>query len=107
MTIPGFNRRKFLGQATIVPLAAATSASAQEAGSHAGHGAAAHDGNNMVMGEVDHVKNGFDPHKILTDFDAGTVSTDTQGRRVREWTVTAIDHEFEVAPGITFAGWTY
>jgi FtsP/CotA-like multicopper oxidase with cupredoxin domain len=107
MTIPGFNRRKFLGQATIVPLAAATSASAQEAGGHSSHGAATHDGNNLVMGEVDHVKNGFDPHKILTDFDAGMVSTDAQGRRIREWTVTAIDQEFEVAPGVTFAGWTY
>jgi FtsP/CotA-like multicopper oxidase with cupredoxin domain len=107
MTTPGYNRRKFLGQATIIPLAAATSASAQEAGGHTGHGATAHGGDNLVMGEVDHVKNGFDPHKILTDFDAGTVSTDPQGRRVREWTVTAIDQEFEVAPGVIFAGWTY
>jgi manganese oxidase len=107
VTIPGFNRRNFLGQASVVPLAAATSASAQEATSHAGHGTTAHDGNNVVMGEVDHAKNGFDPHQILIDFDAGSVSTDAQGRKVREWTVTAADHEFEVAPGVTFAGWTY
>lgn len=27
--------------------------------------------------------------------------------RSREWTITATDHEFEVAPGVTFAGWLY
>ena len=49
---------------------------------------------------VDHAKNGFDPHAILTDWDRGTVTTDSDGRVVREWTITAIDHEFEVAPGV-------
>ena len=60
-----------------------------------------------MVGEVNHVANGFDPHKIIWDFDVGTVSTTSDGRVLREWTITAVDHEFEVAPGVTFAGWSY
>ena len=60
-----------------------------------------------MVGEVNHVANGFDPHKMLWDFDGGTVSTMSDGRHLREWTITALDHEFEVAPGIKFAGWAY
>ena len=100
------NRRKFLGTAAALPLpvmAAGLPAAAQETAPHAGHD----EGGNIVVGEVDHVKNGFDPHAILTDWDAGTVSTDANGRQVREWTLTAVDHEFEVAPGVMFAGWSY
>jgi FtsP/CotA-like multicopper oxidase with cupredoxin domain len=78
-------------------------AAAQETAAHAGHG----QGGNIVVGEVDHAKNGFDPHAILTDWDVGTVTTDASGRRTREWTLTAVDHEFEVAPGVSFAGWSY
>lgn len=64
-------------------------------------------GGNDVVGEVDHVRNGFDPHLMLTDWDTGEVSEIGDGRRLREWTITAIDQEFEVAPGVKFAGWTY
>ena len=60
-----------------------------------------------MVGEVNHVANGFDPHKMVWDFDAGTVSTLSDGRKLREWIITALDHEFEVAPGIKFAGWAY
>ena len=106
MTSGEFSRRRFLHSAAAMPLtvaASAASAVAQDASGHAGHGA----GGNVVVGEVDNIKNGFDPHKILTDFDGGSVSLDADGRRLREWTITAIDHEFEVAPGVKFAGWSY
>jgi FtsP/CotA-like multicopper oxidase with cupredoxin domain len=101
-----FSRRRFLGTAAALPLpamAASLPAGAQETAVHGGHG----QGGNIVVGEVDYAKNGFDPHAILTDWDAGTVGTDAAGRRTREWTLTAVDHEFEVAPGVTFAGWSY
>ncbi len=100
------NRRRFLRTAAVLPLpamAATLPAAAQGTAAHGGHD----QGENIVVGEVDHAKNGFDPHAMLTDWDAGTVTTNADGRRVREWTLTALDHEFEVAPGVKFAGWSY
>ena len=43
------------------------------------HAAASHDahavhGGMMTVGEVDHARNGFDPHTILTDWDTGTLT---------------------------------
>ncbi len=68
----------------------------------------AHDiGGNQLVGIVDHERNGFDPHAVLTDFDFGEVVADQDGRRVREWTIRAIDKEIEIAPGVFFAAWTY
>jgi FtsP/CotA-like multicopper oxidase with cupredoxin domain len=102
-------RREFLrtiaAAGAVVPLTASASAFAQSANTahHSGHGK----GGNDVVGEVNHAGNGFDPHAILTDWDTGQVSVNGQGRAVREWTVTAVDHEFEVAPGVMFPGWTY
>jgi FtsP/CotA-like multicopper oxidase with cupredoxin domain len=75
------------------------------AGHHGGAGNAADFGNHVV-GSVDYARNGFDPHKLLTDWDVGQVSEEN-GRRVREWTITAGDIEFEVAPGVFFPGWAY
>ena len=106
MTSLDFSRRKFLGAAAAMPLpamAAGLPAGAQETAAHGGHDRGA----NIVVGEVDYVKNGFDPHAILTDWDAGTLTIDANGRRTREWTLTALDREFEVAPGVMFAGWSY
>ena len=102
----GFDRRKFLGRvaaATALLPAVGDAALAQQASGHAGHD----QGGNRLVGEVDHQANGFDPHAMLWDFDAGTVSTRSDGRKLREWTITAVDHEFEVAPGVKFAGWSY
>ncbi len=102
-------RRTFLRRAAaagaLLPLAGAA-ASAQDTAGHSSHGSRDQYGNRLV-GEVNHAANGFDPHSILRDFDAGTLSTGDNGRAVREWTITAADHEFEVAPGIKFAGWSY
>ncbi|MGH2760372.1 MAG: multicopper oxidase domain-containing protein [Actinomycetota bacterium] len=70
-----------------------------------GHRSGGH-GDMGTVGVVDHAKNGFDPSKILYDFDLGEVSTH-RGRRVREYTVVAIDKEVEIAPGLFFPAWTF
>ena len=58
-------------------------------------------------GVVDHAANGFDPHEIVRDFDWGTTRSCADGRALREWELVAVDKEIEVAPGVTFAAWTY
>jgi FtsP/CotA-like multicopper oxidase with cupredoxin domain len=60
-----------------------------------------------TVGRVDNVRNGFDPHKILTDFDDGHVSRDGSGRTVREYEFAVVTKDIEVAPGIFFPAWTY
>jgi FtsP/CotA-like multicopper oxidase with cupredoxin domain len=59
-----------------------------------------------TVGKVDHARNGFDPSKILYDFDGGVVSTH-RGQRVRDYHIVAVDKEVEVAPGLFFPAWTY
>lgn len=61
----------------------------------------------MTVGQVDHARNGFDPHEILRDFDGGETSTDGQGIRVREYELVASAKDIEVAPGVVFPAWTY
>ncbi len=70
------------------------------------HGKMDH-GNMTTVGEVDHERNGFDPSEILTDWDTGKVSTLDNGQTLREYTVTGIDKEIEIAPGIFFPAWTF
>lgn len=60
-----------------------------------------------AVGQVDHERNGFDPHEMLTDWETGTVSTMSNGQTLREYQVVAVDHEIEIAPGIYFPAWTY
>lgn len=48
-----------------------------------------------------------DPMLFLTHFDRGKASRGPNGRTVREWTLTALDREIVVAPGVTFPAWTY
>lgn len=64
-------------------------------------------GDMITVGDVDSVRNGFDPLKILTDWDTGTVSRLPDGRTLRTFEVTAEDKEIEIAPGIMFPAWTY
>ena len=59
-----------------------------------------------AVGQVDHEANGFTPNDLLHDFDYGEVS-EQNGRVVREWRITAVDREIEVAPGVHFPGWFY
>jgi manganese oxidase len=115
-----WNRRSLLGAATVagagvlaagsLPRARGGSAPVaaphahvreQIAEAHSGHGAM------MTVGDVDHARNGFDPYAILTDWDVGTVSTLPDGRQLREFTVTAVEHEIEIAPGVFFPAWSY
>jgi FtsP/CotA-like multicopper oxidase with cupredoxin domain len=77
-------------------------AAAQGAG-HAGHG---RPGGLGAVGRVDPRVNGFDPHRILRDFDEGTVRLEG-GRTVREWEIVAEDKEIEVAPGVKYPAWVY
>ncbi len=64
-------------------------------------------GDNSVVGIVDYTANGFSPHELATEFDFGEVTTAADGTRTREWTITAIDVELEIAPGVFFPAWTY
>lgn len=68
--------------------------------SHAGHAG-------FPSGSVPPERAGFDPTEILRDFDRGTVSALPDGRTLREWEITAIDKEIEIAPGVMFPAWTY
>ncbi len=68
---------------------------------------ATHRGKMSTKGQVDNARNGFDPHAILTDWDSGTVSYRPDGRRVREFEISAIDREIEIAPNLIFSAWTY
>lgn len=60
-----------------------------------------------VAGEVDHTANGFDPTKLLTDFDYGQVSTLPDGQTLREYRITTVNRNLEILPGIEFPAWTY
>lgn len=62
---------------------------------------------NRVMGKVDNARNGFDPHNMLIDWDQGTVTELGNGETLREYFITAIDTEIEIAPGVFFPAWTY
>ncbi len=73
---------------------------AMTSANHAGHGA------NMAMGSVNPVTNGFDPMRMLVDWDYGQVSK-KNGQTLREYEFIAIDKEIEIAPGIMFPAWTY
>lgn len=56
---------------------------------------------------VDNAANGFHPTTLLRDFDRGKTSRLPGGRTLREWTLAAGEKNIEVAPGVTFAAWTY
>ncbi len=56
---------------------------------------------------VDHTANGFDPSDIVRDFDWGTTSRMAGGRTLRQWELQAVEREIEVAPGVSYAAWTY
>jgi len=73
--------------------------------------AMAHEGGAHVMptvvGEVNHVKNGFNPTALLTDFDGGKVTTLPSGQTLREYTLVSQNQTIEIVPGVEFAAWTY
>lgn len=91
-----------LGQGrTHPPDHAGPTAEAAAGTTHAGHG------NNLMVGTVDHSRNGFDPMAILTDWDGGRVSTLPDGQTLRDYTMIAQNKDIEIAPGVFFPAWTY
>jgi FtsP/CotA-like multicopper oxidase with cupredoxin domain len=74
---------------------------AEVTGSTSTHGA------NLLVGEVNHANNGFDPLQMLVNWDYGRVSTLPDGRTLREYEIVAFDREIEIAPGLFFPAWTY
>ena len=98
-----------LGGASLATMAshAAGGATRHRKGDPQGAVEGAHSGRMTTVGEVDHEANGFDPSKILTDWDVGTVETGADGRVVRVFEIDAVDKEIEIAPGLKFPAWTY
>jgi FtsP/CotA-like multicopper oxidase with cupredoxin domain len=60
-----------------------------------------------VMGEVDHVKNGFNPTATLTDFDGGVVSVLPNGQTLHEYRLIVQHNTVEIVPGVEYPAWTY
>jgi FtsP/CotA-like multicopper oxidase with cupredoxin domain len=61
----------------------------------------------MPAATVDPEVNGFDPSRLLRDFDWGKTRRLAGGRTLREWELTAYDKEIEIIPGVKYAAWTY
>lgn len=68
---------------------------------------AGHSGSLGSVGTVDHEANGFHPRDMLYDWDYGEVSTMENGQTLREYQITAVDKEIEIAPGVHFLSWAY
>lgn len=65
------------------------------------------DHHSLTVGTVNHERNGFDPMKMLVEFNTGQVSTLPSGQTLRQYTIYAEDKEIEIAPGVFFPAWTY
>jgi FtsP/CotA-like multicopper oxidase with cupredoxin domain len=113
-------RRKLLAGSAVLGGAAALHAAVPHAhpwdtdaraeGGHAGHGGNGAPGGHADFRDgrtVDHRANGFDPQEMLRDFDWGKTRRLPDGRVLREWELSAMEKEIEVAPGVKFAAWTY
>jgi FtsP/CotA-like multicopper oxidase with cupredoxin domain len=77
------------------------------AGHHAGVDESHQSHNSLLVGRVDHARNGFDPMRVLVDWDYGKAGTLPSGQTVREYAVYAQDKEIEIAPGVFYPAWTY
>jgi hypothetical protein len=54
----------------------------------------------MLVGSVDHERNGFDPMQMLVDWDYGTINGETEdGRPIRQYDISAGDIEIEIGSG--------
>lgn len=61
----------------------------------------------MTVGEVDYVRNGFNPSDTLIDFDYGKVSTLENGQTLREYDILISSQDVEIIPGIIYQAWVY
>ncbi len=115
MSNPVVTRRRFLGLglgatagvvgASLVQRAANVQGPTPHGmdGEHGGHA----NGGEVLVGSVDHDRNGFDPMQMLVDWDYGKASPLPDGRTLREYDFSAGEHEIEIAPGIFFPAWSY
>ncbi|MEV6324961.1 multicopper oxidase domain-containing protein [Nocardia sp. NPDC051787] len=110
------SRRRFLAGGAVAGSAGlalsvgrlAVPASAEQTGTHAGaHGGGVAGPTFRLGSMVDPNTNGFDPSKVLRDFDYGTVSRLPGGRTLREWEIASSDKELEIAPGVRYPAWTF
>jgi FtsP/CotA-like multicopper oxidase with cupredoxin domain len=106
---PALSRRSVLGglaTAGAVGIGASGAARGDE-----GHGESSH-GN---FGATDEYSGEFDAHEFLRTFNTGFDGqanvpqrvVEEDGRRVREFEITAVDTTIEIAPGVEFSAWTY
>lgn len=112
---PNVSRRKFIGlglgaTAGVVGAGLVTQATRAQGGEgyggdHSGH--AVQHGMEMLVGQVDHARNGFDPMHMLVDWDFGKVSKLENGQTLREYEFSAGEHPIEIAPGLFFPAWSY
>jgi FtsP/CotA-like multicopper oxidase with cupredoxin domain len=98
-----------LGQAAQIPQTARTDGISDTGSNMPGMDhASGHSGmSEMLVGAVDHVRNGFDPMQMLVDWDYGKVTSTESGKTVRHYDISAGDTEIEIAPGIFFPAWSY
>lgn len=61
----------------------------------------------ITVGNVDNVRNGFDPTAMLADWYTGELSDLPDGRKLRRFEITVEEKEIEIAPGVMFPAWTY
>ncbi|MBW7885333.1 MAG: multicopper oxidase domain-containing protein [Caldilineaceae bacterium] len=102
-----FLRLGFGSTASVVGAALLGRTAAGQETEHApAHDTQAH-GGSLLVGDVDHAKNGFDPLQLLVDWNYGRVSTLDNGQTLREYDIVAFDREIEIAPGLFFPAWTY
>ncbi|MCE5291018.1 MAG: multicopper oxidase domain-containing protein [Nocardiaceae bacterium] len=116
------SRRGFLAGGALLGVIGATIGSRELAGAAQVHeapilpgmpmdsvDAAAHGGPGFRLGAtgVNHEANGFNPTRILRDFDYGKVSTLPSGQTLREWTIDSADKTIEVAPGVRYPAWLW
>ncbi len=73
-----------------------------------GHSAEVHMAQSGAVGRVDHAKNGFDPNKILHDFDYGELSQLPNGQALRKFQIFIDEfHLVEIAPNLYFPAWSF
>ena len=61
----------------------------------------------VMGGDVDTEAMGYDPMTFVRTFDDGQLTALTDGVMVREFQLTTVDKQIEIAPGLFFPAWTY
>ena len=110
MTDAALSRRALIGGVGLIGGISGLGAISARAGAGTDEGNGSHHSSHDAhgtVGQVDHARNGFDPHAILTDFDGGEVSRDVRAAPCASTSSSPSPKEIEVAPGVFFPAWTY